>query len=403
MQVHNRYRSVIPSGENRVVDVEAEALRAAGHEVISFERESDEIEHWSKAKKASLPVRLLWSREAHRDITTMLAQRRPDVVHVHNTFPLITPSILYACRDAGVPVVFTLHNKRLVCATGDFFRDGSVCHDCTQGNPLPGVIHGCYRGSHMATASVAVATTIHRQAWKTLISAYVFISASQRDLLSELGFDQERVFVRHHLIPRRVAPPAVSREPMVLFVGRMHAHKGVRVLMAAWDSYLSRPSTTPGLRLVISGAGPLEDEVADWASTRPSVDFAGRVDDATLNRLLSTARAVLIPSTGEETFGLVSVEAMAMGVPPVAAARGAFVELITPGVDGDLFPPDDAEAMAQAIADIDLEPQRYEDYGVQARKTYEQRFDPDRSLEELVDIYRYAIDHPVHRSAERVS
>jgi glycosyltransferase involved in cell wall biosynthesis len=135
--------------------------------------------------------------------------------------------------------------------------------------------------------------------------------------------------------------------------------------------------------------------VAAWASARPSVELKGQLSSDKCAELISRARAVLLPSTWEETFGLVAVEAMAAGVPPIAVGHGSFTELITPGVDGVLFSPGDADALAITIADVENNPQRYEDYGERARKTYEQRFDPHRSIEELLDIYRFAITHPI--------
>jgi glycosyltransferase involved in cell wall biosynthesis len=391
--VHNRYRSVAPSGETAVVEREGKALADLGHEVIWFERSSDEIEHWSTAKKATLPARMIWSREAHRDLTATLREHRPDVVHVHNTFPLLSPSILYACRDARVPVVVSIHNKRLMCANGAFFRNGTVCHDCAEGSALQGVVHGCYRGSRAASASVVLATTAHRRSWRSLVSAYVFASASQRDLLAGLGLAANRVFVKPHVIPRKEMRN-VARGRNVMYAGRLEEAKGVRVLMAGWDSYRRR-SGESGLGLVIAGGGDMQDEVVAWASTRPSVDMAGRVDDDRFAGLMSSARAILLPSTCEETFGLVVVEAMAAGSPPIAAAHGAFTELITPGVDGMLFRPGDPEALALAIADVEAHPDRYETYGTQARETYEKQFDPDRIMAQLLEIYRFAITHPI--------
>jgi glycosyltransferase involved in cell wall biosynthesis len=395
--VHNRYRSVAPSGETQVVEREAKALADLGHEVTWFERSSDEIEQWSRAKKAALPARLIWSREAHRDLTATLRQHRPDVVHVHNTFPLLSSSILYACRDARVPVVASIHNKRLICANGAFFRDGKVCHDCADGSALQGVVHGCYRGSRAASASVVLATSVHRRSWRSLVSAYVFASASQRDLLSGLGLPADRVFVKYHLIPRKQAR-TVTRGQYVMCVGRLEEAKGVRPLMAGWDYYRSRAGD-PGLSLVIAGSGELDAEVAAWASTRPSVDMVGRVDDTRLAELMSGARAILLPSTCEETFGLVVVEAMAAGSPPIAAGHGALAELITPGVDGMLFRPGDPEALGLAIADVAAHPGRYETYGAAARETYEKQFDPERTMEQLLEIYRFAITQPIFGSA----
>ncbi len=125
------------------------------------------------------------------------------MVHVHNTFPLISASVLYACRDAAVPVVTTLHNYRLMCAPGDFMRQGAVCHDCMGKLPLPGAVHGCYRDSRAATVPIVVANVAHRKAWRSLVSAYVFISAAQRDLHRSLDLPSSRVFVRHNMIPYR--------------------------------------------------------------------------------------------------------------------------------------------------------------------------------------------------------
>jgi glycosyltransferase involved in cell wall biosynthesis len=401
VQVHNRYRSAVPSGENRVVDQEAEALVSLGHEVVRFERHSDDIEHWSRVKKASLPARILWNREAHRELALTLRQCRPDVVHVHNTFPLLGAAILHACRDAAVPVVATLHNRRLVCARGDFFRDGSVCHDCASGSVVPALVHGCYRGSRVATAPVVLAASVHRQAWRTLVSAYLFVSMSLRDQLAELNLAQDRVFVRHHLIPRRTAAAAV-REPSVFYAGRLDEAKGARLLMTSWERYRST-SGDRGLRLVIAGSGPLEPEVRAWASGLPSVEFLGQVSGPRCAELMARARAVIVPSVCEETFGLAAVEAMALGVAPVAAGHGALPELVTAGVDGMLFRPGDPGALAHALADIEAHPARYQSYGDRARRTYEERFDPERNLDQLLDIYRFAIAHPVFRADGQAS
>jgi glycosyltransferase involved in cell wall biosynthesis len=360
---------------------------------MRFGRSSDEIAQWPVAKKASLPIRTIWSRETHRELKALLQRHRPEVVHVHNTFPLLSAAVLYACRDARVPVVATVHNYRLLCASGTFFRDGAICHDCARGLPIPGVRHGCYRGSPAATAPVALAMGLHRQAWRSLISAYIFISASQRDLLREFGFPPGRVFVRHNLIPRR-GGPQLPRTPTVLYAGRLDEAKGVRLLMAGWDRYCQKTGE-PGLQLGIAGGGPLGDEVAAWAAARPSVEMHGTVGSDRCAELISRASAVLVPSAWQETFGLVAVEAMAAGVPPIASGHGSFTELITPGVDGVLFSPGDPAALALAIADVEANPERYAVYGEQARKTYEQRFDPERSVEDLLEIYRFATTHPV--------
>lgn len=390
---HNRYRSAAPSGENRVVDQEGEALAAHGHEVRRFIRESDEISQWSLLKKASLPARTIWNGQSFHDMKAVLREYQPEVVHVHNTFPLLSAAVLHACRDAGVPIVATLHNYGLACANRAFFRDGAVCHDCVHGSRLNAVRHGCYRDSQAATLPVAISMAAHGRAWRSLVSAYILISASQRDLLRGVGLPEDRVFVRYNLIPRRDRRQTAAPEPMVVYAGRLDEIKGVRLLMASWDRYREEAGE-PGLRLAIAGSGILDDEVTAWASTRPSVVLKGTLSSAECAGLISRARAVLLPSAWEETFGLVAIEAMAASVPPVAAGHGSFPELITPGVDGALFVPGDPAALGRAIADVERNPEQYAAYGEQARKTYEQRFDPERNLDELLEIYRFAIGHP---------
>ena len=395
--VHSRYRSAAPSGENRVVDQESEELARAGHEVRRFEKDSDEIEHWSAARKALLPARVIWSRESHRELTAALRAYRPDVVHVHNTFPLVSAAVLYACRDASVPVVTTLHNYRLMCAPGDFMRAGAVCHDCMGKLPVAAAVHGCYRGSRAATAPLVVANVAHRKAWRSLVSAYVFISAAQRDLHRALDLPASRVFVRHNMIPYRDIQP-VQRDPVVAYIGRLEPAKGVPLLMQAWDRYLAS-SRDQGLRLAIAGAGSLDGEVAAWASARPSVDKLGLIPPSQVRELTARARAVLVPSVWEETFGLVVVEAMAAGTPAIAAGHGSFTELVTPGADGVLFQPGDPGGLADVVADVAAHPEKYESYGRRARESYEQKFNPDDSLKQLLEIYSFAMTYPVRGRA----
>jgi len=393
MLVHNWYRSATPSGENRVLERESAALTRRGHEVVSFDRHSDDIEQWSALRKAALPGQIVWSRNVRRELRARLRSDRPDVVHIHNTFPLLSPSVLYACRDESVPVVITVHNYRMMCAGGSFFRAGSICRDCVSGSSLQAVRHGCYKDSRLATAPVALANAVHRRAWRTLVSAYIFISAAQRDLLAELDLPPDRVFVRHNLIPWHPVPQA-GHEHSVLYAGRLDEAKGIRVLMAAWDTYLREAGDDP-LRLVIAGTGVLRAEVEAWAGSRPSVRLAGHVSDAEASDLMSRSRAVILPSIWAEPFGLVAVEAMAAGTPCIASDHVALPELITHGVDGTLVPPGDQQALAAAIADVQARPGGYAGYGLAARETYQKRFDPDQNVDQLLGIYRYAVANAV--------
>ncbi|MDX2970323.1 glycosyltransferase [Kribbella solani] len=391
--VHNRYRSTAPSGENRVVDQEHAALAELGHDVQLFERRSDEIEDWSGWQKATLPARVVWNPTSKRDLTAVLRDFQPDVVHVHNTFPVLSPSVLYACREANVPVVITLHNYKLLCASGDFYRDGAVCHDCAAGSPLPAVSHSCYRGSKVATATTVLNTRSHRRSWRKLVSAYLFLSESQRSLLAGMDFDPDRSFVRHNYVPYD-GPVGGAKQHQVAYVGRLDAAKGAPLLMKGWDAYRAIAGDD-ALRLVIAGGGPMLDEVTAWAADRPSVDLRGLMTKPEVFELIAASRAVVLPSEWEETFGLVVVEAMAVGVPLLASGHGSFPELVSDGVDGALFDPRRPEELAKLLLDVDTNPDRYEELGRAARSTYETKHDPRHNLEQLLDVYRFAIANPV--------
>lgn len=391
--VHNHYRSESPSGEDRVVEQEAAALAADGHHVERFERFSDDIARRSLAGKALVPVQVVWSNEAHRSLTRVLQSFRPDVVHLHNTFPLVSASALHACRAQRVPAVATVHNYRLVCPGGTLFRDGAVCLDCVGRVPLPSLRHRCYRDSAITTLPVAAALVAQRRAWWTMLSAYVFLSSAQRDVFLRQGLPRERVFVKPNFVPSSPGR-RVQKEPVVVFAGRFAIEKGIDLLMEAWDRFLERGNQRR-LSLVIAGGGPMEATVTAWAAARPSVNCVGLLSRSDCAELVARARAVIVPSRTQETFGLTTVEAMAAAVPSLAPAHGSFPEIIRDGVDGVLYQPGDPGSLADALEELEREPGRLEALGRAAQTTYTTRFTPEANLSQLLAVYRFAIDHPV--------
>jgi glycosyltransferase involved in cell wall biosynthesis len=393
--VHGRYRSVAPSGENHVVDQEREVLCADGHVVDRFERDSDDIAEWSAVRKALIPGRAVRNGEARRELRRALLSSQPDIVHVHNTFPLLSASVLLACRDVGVPVVATIHNYKLLCAGGDFFRNGAPCHTCAKGGALSAVFHGCYRGSRVATLPVVLANKVNRHAWRTLVSAYIFVSAAQRDLMAGLELPEERVFVKHNFVPM-VPNPLRDPQHVVAYLGRLDAAKGLPLLMRAWDMFRSQHPQS-ALRLVVAGGGPMDAEVRAWAGRDPTVDVVGLLSRGAANALLARALVAVVPSQWEETFGLVAVEAMAAGVAPVAPAHGSFPEIVHDGVDGVLFRPGDPRSLAAALATADRDAEHFIELGRNGRVTCEERFGSAANVKQLLHIYRYALDNPVGR------
>ncbi|MCH5670916.1 glycosyltransferase [Streptomyces gilvus] len=386
--VHNRYASAQPSGENRVVDQEVELLRAAGHRVEVFERRSDDIGAMSLLAKVAVPVRVPWNPAVRTELAARLRAERPDVVHVHNVFPLLSPAVLAACADAGVPAVATLHNYTQICPPGTLQRDGRPCTECVGATPLPAVRHGCYRGSRLATVPLALSLSVNRRRWWTGVERFLCISAAQREVLARAGMPAERLAVKHNFVPdpdvRRTGPGE-----HVLYLGRLAEAKGVRLLMAAWDELAAGGGV--GVPLVIAGTGPLEPEVTAWAAGRDDVHHVGLLDPAECRKAVARSVAVVAPSTWLEAFGLVVVEAMAAGVPVVAAGHGAFVELVDDGVTGLLHEPGDSASLASGIRRIAAEPALGSEMGRAARLRYEQGFSPAVGLERLLEEYRTAI------------
>ncbi|WP_030745119.1 glycosyltransferase [Streptomyces sp. NRRL F-5135] len=386
---HNRYSSAQPSGENRVVDQEVGLLRAAGHRVEVFERRSDDIAARSLWGKAAVPLLVPWNPAVRTELAARLRAERPDVVHVHNVFPLLSPAVLAACSDVGVPVVATLHNYTQVCPPGTLHRDGRSCTECVgSAASLPAVRHGCYRNSRLATVPLAVGLTVNRRRWWSGVERFFCISAAQRDILVRSGMPADRLVVKHNFVPEPGTRRAGAGEHL-LFLGRLAEAKGVRLLMAAWDEIAADGGV--GVPLVLAGAGPLEGEVTAWAAGRDDVRYVGLYDPAQCRRAVARSVAVVAPSTARETFGLVVAEAMAAGVPAVAAGHGAFVELVEDGVTGLLHRPGEPASLASRVRRIVTEGARNREMGEAARRRYEQYFSPAVGLERLEDEYRSAI------------
>lgn len=373
--LHNRYRSGQPSGENTVVDQTVDLLRNAGHEVRVYTQRSDDIADMPLKSRAALPFRSVWSFSDEREFTHRISEWRPEIVHVHNTFPLISPSVLRAAGRAGVPVVATLHNFRLMCANGVLQRDGAPCEDCVGRMPWRAVRHSCYRDSRLQTVPLAAGIAVHRSlgTWPRHVATFVAPSEFVRSRYVAGGLDPERIVVKPHGVPDPGSVRDGAGGPVV-FLGRLTEDKGFGDLLSAW-----RPSLG---ELVVIGDGPLRAAVSD-----PSVRVLGTLPWRDCMELVRQARAVVVPARSYETFGLVVVEAFAHGVPVVASRIGALAELVTDRVDGALTTPGDVDSLRSGLEWI-VDPDVSRACGTRARVTYLERFTPARDLDMTEEIYR---------------
>ncbi|MEU4389038.1 glycosyltransferase [Kribbella sp. NPDC023855] len=381
--LHNRYRSGQPSGENTVVDQTAELLRSSGHVVDLYAQHSDDIAQMSRKRRALLPFRSIWSFSDERDLTFRLQSARPDIVHVHNTFPLFSPSVLRAAARQDLPVVATLHNFRLMCANGVLQRDGGPCESCVGRIPWRGAVHGCYRDSKVQSlplvAGITVHTTLHT--WQRYVTTLIAPSEFVRSRYVAAGFDADQIVVKPHAVAHSGAVREGAGEAVV-FLGRLTEEKGFADLLEAWDASLGQ--------LVVVGDGPLRAEADERARRDPSVTVLGGLPWAECMEVLQSARAVVVPARSYETFGLVVIEAFAHGVPVVASRIGALAELVDDGETGALVAPGDTETLRKALGLL-TERGTSVTFGQRARQVYLDRFTPERDLAATERIYADAI------------
>ncbi|HKT46788.1 MAG TPA: glycosyltransferase family 4 protein [Candidatus Acidoferrales bacterium] len=379
--VHDFYQQ--PGGEDEVFRAERELLETNGHAVSVYARHNDEIGAYTWPRKAGLPLRTAWAWDSAAEIRELIQRDRPDVAHFHNTFPLISPAAYYACHEAGVPIVQSLHNPRLMCPAGTLRREGRVCQECAgRSFAWPAVVHGCYRQSRTQTAVVAGMLALHnyRKSWR-LVDRYIVFSRFYRRMFVRAGFPAEKLEVKPHF----VAPDPGLGTRMgryALYVGRLAPEKGTLTLLAAWQRL-------SGIPLRIRGEGPLASNVL--AAGSDQIELVPRLSREQLIELYRGARFLVWPSEGQyETFGLVCAEAFACGVPVIAARSGAMAEMVQDGETGLHFTMGDAADLAAKVEWAWHRGEEVKAMGLAARAEYEAKYTPEANYERLLEIYRAA-------------
>ncbi len=382
---HNAY--LHRGGEDAVAEAEAELLSRHGHQVLLYRRDNRDLAEMGKAQAAA---DTLWSRRTEAEVGELLRAERPDIVHAHNTFPLISPSLYWAANAAGVPVVQTLHNFRLMCPQAMLLRDGQVCESCVGRLPLPGIVHACYQGRRAQTAVLSGMLVLHRAlgTWAHKVQRYIALNDFCRDKFIAGGLPAERMAVKPNFVDLP-APPEGPRQGL-LFVGRLSPEKGVAVLVQA------AAELAPGA-LRVAGTGPEAARIAG----QPAITALGTLDGPQVAAEMAQAVALVIPSLWYENFPRTLVEAYACGLPVLASRLGALAELVEDGVTGLLVAPGDAADWLAKMQWALAHPERMAVMGRAARARYERDYAPEVNHGQLMDIYREAIQAREH-DAEKV-
>lgn len=373
--VHNSYQH--RGGEDSVVDNEMDLLKSKGHEVRFYSRTHDEIGEVGRIAAAS---QAMWSKQTVCDMNSILGEFRPDVVHVHNSFPLISPSLYWAVSRHGIPVVQTLHNFRLLCPQAMFLRDASVCEDCLGKVPWRGVVRACYRESKLQSLALASVLQVHRWmgSYQNKVARYIALNDFCRSKFIAGGFPADKIAVK----PNFVADYLVDckKDGYFLFVGRLSSEKGLDVLLRAF-------SRERHGRLLVIGDGPLKEQVCSYSF----VEYLGHRSPHEVRQYLAGATALIMPSIWYETFGMVAVEAFAASTPVIGSNFGVLPNLIQHEKNGLLFDVGNSHDLSEKMAWANQNRAAMIEMGKCARMCYEDEYTAEKNYQQLIGIYEEAI------------
>jgi glycosyltransferase involved in cell wall biosynthesis len=368
---HNRYQQA--GGEDAVLAEEHQLLVRNGVEVELYEQDNKLIESMPAMQVA---VDTIWSRRTVSEIGARIQRFRPDVIHVHNTFPLISPSLYFAAAKHGVPVVQTLHNFRLFCAQAMFMRNGAVCEDCIGKLPWRGVLRRCYRESGPQSAVVVSMQGIHRWlgTYRNKVTRYIALNKFCRDKFIEAGLPADRIMIKPNFID--LPAPQPTQRSGGLFVGRLSPEKGIGTLAQALHLHGSAS-------IDVIGHGPQEEELR----ALPNANLLGFMKGEQIYSRMAQAAYLVMPSIWYENFPRTLVEAYACGLPVIASRLGAMAELVRDGETGLLFTPGDAAELAEKLRWADSHPAEMQRMGEAARREYEANYTSDINFRQLMHIY----------------
>lgn len=386
--VHNRY--IQPGGEDQVFESESRLLTENGIRVEKVEEQT--TYPGGLVRKIAAAVDCVWSRSWRQEFKSILQRVRPDVVHIHNFFSVMSPSVYYACKEEGVPVVQTLHNYRLACPAASFYRDGKICEECLDRGPFHAVRYGCYRDSKLGTATLATMLEVHRikKTWTEMVDCYVALTDFARNKMIQAGLPAEKIRVK----PNFVLPdpgPRTEKGEYALFVGRLVDLKGVGTLIKAWSKL---PSSIP---LVIAGDGPFRPEmeklIGDLKLT--NVNYRGRLSRQDTLSAMKGARFLMFPSEWYEGFPVTIAESFACGVPVLCSRLGGMQEIVEDGGTGLHFTPGDPADMADKVQWAWSHLEETSAMGFAARAEFEAKYSAERNFGMLMEIYESVIDRSV--------
>ncbi len=388
LQVHNRYR--ISGGEDVVVKAESVLLQTNSNDCSLFEVTNRSIK--GAVAKIKTAIKASYSRKYHKKLGQRIREFKPDIVHVHNFFPLLTPSIFDVFRKHGIPVVQTLHNYRTICPGAYLLRDGNVCEDCLKGSAYQSVIHRCYRDSRAGSLAVANMVQMQRKrnTWRDKIDHFIALTKFSKEKFIQAGFPAERIHVKPNFIQQ---DPGIGKYngKYALYAGRISKEKGILTLLQAWRNIRGFP-------IKIVGDGLLMDDIS-YLKARynlSNVLILGQKERNEVFQFIKNAKFILVPSEWYETFGLICAEAFACGKPVIASRLGSMTEIVEDGITGLHFEAGNAEDLANKIQWLIDNSNECHRMGNNARRIFLNKYTAAKNYEILMDIYEKALSNKKH-------
>ena len=382
--VHNFYQQA--GGEDQVFADEGKLLEQYGHDVARFTMHNDAVEGIGKIAMAR---KTIWNSSAQQSLRQAIRNHRAELVHFHNTFPLISPAAYYTAHEEGAAVVQTLHNYRLICPGATFYRDGKVCEECMgKLGPWAGVLPGCYRNNRMATAAVAAMISFHRvrKTWRNQVDVYIALTEFSRSKFIQGGLPADKIIVK----PNFVSPdPGIGDGSggFALFVGRLTEEKGLTTLLNSWAAVHAQT----GALLKIAGDGPMREQVAKMSEKIGGIEFMGRRPMDEIYTMMGLASALVFPSVWYEGQPRTMIESFAKGTPIVASRLGSMAEIVEHEKTGLLFEAGNSADLAQQMQRILKDDSLRSQMRIAARQEFETRYTAEDNYPKLFACYERAI------------
>lgn len=379
LMLHNRYK--IMGGEDVSTNAEYSLLKSNGIDIETLFINNDSIEHENKLK---LAFNTIWSTTYYKEIFNKIKHGKYDIIHVQNFFPLFSPSIFYAAKKAGVKIVMTVRNYRLICPNGLMYINNSICKACVGKTiPYPAISKRCYRDSYGASAVAVTMLGVHNlvNTWRNKIDGFICISEFVKHQLLLGGFALEQLYVKHNFVATEV-PPNFTPEDYYIYVGRISTEKGIDVLLHAFQMNKKK--------LIIIGDGPLKQDVIDASKENKHIQFLGKLPLAETYQKIADAKALVFPSKWHEPFGRTIVESFAHGTPVIGSALGGVTELIQDGYNGLLFNPSDPSGLSEAIKQFENITDSFK-IRENSYLSYKAHFDPSSNFTQLMDVYNHVL------------